>query len=208
MKTIKTNTQGAKQLIKRTINKTNMKKLIPILIAVFAFNVSNAQIEKLSGPRIGITVVTPGSSADILNEGFQFGDDGERYGSTGAAFTTQFGWQWETRFGDEGIGVTGLVEWVALVGGMEKGLFLPSISSIVGARTDKGLEFGLGPNLSLSGIGLVFGLGYNFKLGNLNLPVNIAYIPGRKKKGNDFFEEYSYDIGSRISIMVGFNLIK
>ena len=31
------------------------------------------------------------------------------------------------------------------------------------------IEFGVGPNLSLSGIGMVFGVGYNFKSGSLNL---------------------------------------
>ena len=67
-----------------------------------------------------------------------------------------------------------------LIGGMENGLFLPSISSMVGARTSKGIEFAMGPNLSLGGIAMVFGAGYNFKSGSLNMPVNIGFVPGRK----------------------------
>ena len=63
---------------------------------------------------------------------------------------------------------------------MEKGKFLPSFSSLVGVRTYSGFEFALGPNLSLSGIGMVFGMGYNLKSGNLNIPINIAFVPGRK----------------------------
>ena len=63
---------------------------------------------------------------------------------------------------------------------MEQGLFLPSVSSMVGARTSNGVEFAMGPNLSLGGIAMVFGLGYNFKSGDLNMPVNIGFVPGRK----------------------------
>ena len=85
---------------------------------------------------------------------------------------------------------------------MEKGKFLPSVSSMVGARTASGLEFAVGPNLSLSGIAMVFGVGYNFKSGNLNIPVNIAFVPGRKRtysQQEESYEEYvvttAYDWG-------------
>ena len=123
----------------------------------------------------------------------------------------------KSRFADGG-NVTGIVEWIVLVGGMEKGMFLPSASSIIGARMDNGLEFGVGPNLSLSGIGMVFGLGYNFKSGDLNLPVSISFIPGRKMDGeihhhdgnweNEWTEEYEYNTGTRIAITLGFNMSK
>ena len=76
-------------------------------------------------------------------------------GSTGkyGSFMTQYGWQWENRFSDGG-NVTGIVEWIALFGGMEKGMFLPSISSMVGLRSDKGVEFTIGPNFSLGGLAM------------------------------------------------------
>ena len=175
---------------------------------------ANAQIEKLAGPRIGVTLITPGAVADFIHEGFDFDDDIKKHGETGSAFTTQYGWQWESRFADGGGNVTGIVEWVALVGGMEQGLFLPSISSVIGARTADGLEFGVGPNLSLSGIGMVFAVGYNFKSGDLNLPVNLVIMPGKDVKGNLYnaanstYEEYTYNTGARISIMIGFNMSK
>ena len=147
---------------------------------------------------------------------------------------SQYGWQWESRFADGGQ-VTGIVEWIALVGGMEKGMFLPSVSSMVGIRTAKGIEFAIGPNLSLGGIAMVIGAGYNFKFGKLNLPVNIAYVPNMNKKYDHDAEPAEYDhvwnevtqdydkilvseatqaysvthpTGARISIMVGFNLGK
>ena len=179
------------------------------------FLTANAQIEKLAGPRIGVTLITAGPVADFIHEGVDFNED-DKYGSTGDAFTTQYGWQWESRFADGGGEVVGIVEWIVLVAGMEKGRFLPSATSVIGARTDEGFEFGVGPNLSLSGVGMVFAVGYNFRSGDLNLPVNIAFMPGRKKTGEidtyddvtgmHYSEEYNYNTGSRISIMIGFNM--
>jgi len=193
-----------------------MKKTLLTLALGLGLLTANAQIEKLAGPRIGMTLITAGPVADFLHEGFDF-DENDRYGSTGSAFTTQYGWQWESRFADGGGEIIGIVEWIVLVAGMEQGKFLPSATSIIGARTNKGLEFGVGPNLSLSGVGMVFGVGYNFKSGNLNLPVNIAFMPGRNltgnietwdNDGNYTYEEYDYNSGARISIMVGFNMSK
>lgn len=196
--------------------KSKLKGILTVLLIVVGVNNSNAQIDKLSGPRIGMTLVTTGSSADYINEDL-FYTQHNKFGSTGAAFTTQFGWQWESRFGDGEGGIVGLVEWIALVGGLEKGKFLPSFSAIIGARTSKGLEFGIGPNVSLSGVGIVLGFGKNFKFGNLNVPLNLAFIPGVRKEGTDLYvdsnnetvvETYKYNTGSRISLIVGFNMIK
>jgi len=194
-----------------------MKRILLTLALGLGLLTANAQIEKLAGPRIGMTLITAGPVADFLHEGFDF-DENDRYGSTGSAFTTQYGWQWESRFADGGGEIIGIVEWIVLVAGMEQGKFLPSATSVIGARTNKGLEFGVGPNLSLSGVGMVFGVGYNFKSGKLNLPVNIAFMPGRKMTGNIetwdndgngiTYEEYDYNSGARISIMVGFNMSK
>ena len=196
---------------------------------------AEAQIEKLAGPRVGVTMITPGSLSSIIRGDVSMFSDQVREewtGSTGkyGAAITQYGWQWESRFADGG-DITGIVEWIALVGGMEKGMFLPSASSMVGLRTAKGIEFAIGPNLSLGGIAMVFGAGYNFKFGKLNVPVNIAYVPSMNKTYNhdaeyEWVEEYdengnyigggeietspAYSVihptGARISVMLGFNL--
>ena len=221
-----------------------MKKIIYTLSIVLGLGLSaNAQIEKLAGPRIGITMVTPGLLANILKKDVSlFSDenenreswDGTSLGKYGAVMS-QYGWQWESRFADGG-DVTGIVEWIALVGGMEKGMFLPSVSSMVGVRTAKGIEFAVGPNLSLGGIAMVIGAGYNFKFGKLNLPVNIAYVPSMDKtyhhdeeieyewheghydENNVWIDSYetetlispeysiTHPTGARISVIVGFNL--
>ena len=193
-----------------------MKKILLTLALGLGLLTANAQIEKLAGPRLGFTFISAGPIADVLNEGFD--NDIEMNGSTGSAFTTLYGWQWESRFADGGGQVVGIVEWIVLVGGMEKGMFLPSASSIIGARMANGLEFGVGPNLSLSGIGMVFGLGYNFKSGNLNLPINISVIPGKSMEGtaynfNDATQineetNYKYNTGTRVAITLGFNMSK
>ena len=217
-----------------------MKRIFTTILLSIILLSADAQIKKLAGPRVGMTIVQAGSLASILRKDvpFSFDEDAairqEWTGSTGkyGAVMSQYGWQWESRFADGG-DVTGIVEWIALVGGMEKGMFLPSVSSMVGVRTSKGIEFALGPNLSLGGIAMVIGAGYNFKFGKLNVPVNIAYVPGMNKTYHHDAEyvwvdeyddngdyigggeieispEYSvtHPTGARISVMVGFNLGK
>jgi len=217
-----------------------MKKTLLTLVIALSVLSAGAQIQKLAGPRVGITMVEPGLLANILKKDVSFFSDenenreswdGTSLGEYGAVMS-QYGWQWESRFADGGE-VTGIVEWIALVGGMEKGMFLPSVSSMVGVRTAKGVEFAVGPNLTLGGIAMVIGAGYNFKFGKLNLPVNIVYVPSMNKTydhdaetdwvyeydsyGNVIGEheieispEYSvtHPTGARVSIMVGFNLSK
>ena len=212
-----------------------MKRIFTTILLSIILLSADAQIEKLAGPKVGITMVSSGSLASILRKDVGVFSDEVREewtGSTGkyGAVMSQYGWQWESRFSDAG-NITGIVEWIALVGGMEKGMFLPSVSSMVGVRTSKGIEFAVGPNLSLGGIAMVFGAGYNFKFGELNVPVNIAYVPSMDKtyhheaeydhthmwddEGNSIppvLESPAYSVthptGARISVMVGFNLGK
>ena len=218
-----------------------MKKIIYTLSIVLGLGLNaNAQIQSLAGPRIGTVFITESPVSTFLNGKLTLEDMGELPGNydeiAKGNLTTLYGWQWESRFADAG-NVTGIVEWVALVAGMEKGKFLPSVSSLVGARTESGLEFAIGPNLSLGGIAMVFGVGYNFKSGNLNMPVNFAFVPGRTvtqestyqetevtidpdgipNSGDEYTDyqsdyeivpELDYNTGSRFSITVGFNLTK
>ena len=84
-----------------------MKRILLTLALGLGLLTANAQIEKLAGPRIGMTLITAGPVADFLHEGFDF-DENDRYGSTGDAFTTQYGWQWESRFADGGGEIVGI----------------------------------------------------------------------------------------------------
>ncbi|OQY05152.1 MAG: hypothetical protein B6I20_01735 [Bacteroidetes bacterium 4572_117] len=134
----------------------------------------------LNGPRIGFTIIGKGELADELKSSF----DTE-------PFITQFGWQFETRFFTLPTGVAGLVEAVLLIGGLEQNVFLPSASFLVGIRSAKGVEFGFGPNVSLSGAAFVFAAGLTLQSNSINFPINIAVVPSPK--------------GIRISLLLGFN---
>ncbi len=207
-----------------------MKKIILTIASILMIISVNAQIQRLSGPRVGLTFIAPGSSADFLHKGSAFvdNDNENKLGETGPATITQYGWQWESRFADGSGDIIGIVEWIALVGGMEQGQFLPSMSSIIGVRTSNGFEVGVGPNLSLMGfesyksgeydnplfptpvvgLGMIFAIGKNFKSGDLNLPVNLVFMPGKSYTQTIGGVENEYSSGARISIMVGFNLGK
>ncbi len=195
-----------------------MKKVLLTLVLGLGLLTASAQIQQLAGPRVGMTFITAGSTADFLHNGLDYvTEENKSYklGETGSAFTTQYGWQWESRFADGGGDVVGIVEWVALVAGMEQGKFLPSLTSVIGARTANGFEVGVGPSLSLSGVGMVFAIGKNFQSGSLNMPVNLVFMPGKNTEGSwyseidgSYVDDYTYSSGARISLMVGFNLSK
>ena len=87
-------------------------------------------ITNLSGPRLGSTLIR-GETAEIMKEDYD-----------AVPFVTQFGWQFETRFFTVESGITGVTEWVILVGGFEQEKFLPSLSWLIGIRTARGFEFG------------------------------------------------------------------
>ena len=192
------------------------KFLLSIALILISF-MAQAQVVKLSGPRVGGTIVTPGSSSFFI----QGGDlpDSDNYWTANyeaweqsSSFISQYGWQLETKFIDSE-DFAGLVEWVFLVGGMEKGLFLPSVSSLFGMRTKSGVEAAFGPNLSLSGVSMVFAVGITIKTGNLNIPINLSFVPGKKQtvEAQTYYDpvpELDYNTGSRISLTLGFNLAK
>ena len=135
---------------------------------------------RLDGPRIGFTIL----SASVLNKARESMPDLN-------PFLTQFGWQFESRLFRMPNGVSGLAEFVPLVGGLEQGKFLPSISGLLGIRGAKGFEFGVGPNLTPLGANLVLAMGTSFRSNGINFPINLAVVPGNG--------------GTRVSLMLGFN---
>jgi len=156
---------------------------------------------KFSGPRLGCTYLSPGTSAQwIIDRGKQ-------------PFVSQFGWQFETRIFTSNSGISGLAEFVPLIAGLEQGLFLPSGSILFGLRGPGGLEFAVGPNVSLTGFGMVFAAGTSFHIDDIYFPVNIAFVPSVGKATTTV----SYtgqritvkeQTGFRISLLVGFNTRK
>jgi hypothetical protein len=65
---------------------------------------------------------------------------------------SQFGWQFERQFYSKDSGVAVVNEWVGLVGGLDRGVALPSLSWLVGVRTKEGTELGIGPNVTPAGV--------------------------------------------------------
>jgi hypothetical protein len=135
----------------------------------------------LSGPRLGFTYIAPGSTANKLKDNF----DAE-------PFMTLFGWQFEKQFFTLPSGTTGVFEVIPVIVGFEQGLFLPSGSFLFGMRGPNGMEFGMGPNLSLTGFAMVFAAGVNLRTSEINFPINFAVVasPG----------------GMRLSLVAGFNV--
>jgi hypothetical protein len=108
------------------------------------------------------------------------------------AAITQFGWQLEHEIHVSPEGPMVLNEWVFLAGGLEKGVFLPSVTWLIGARGKSGNEIGFGPNVSIAGVGLAVAGGVTVNSGGLHVPMNIA---AASSKG-----------GIRVSFLTGFSL--
>ena len=165
--------------------------------------------KRYGGPRVGCTFLSEGTSRERIAEAFNRGDI--------TPWISQFGWQFETRIFTLDDGACGLVEFVPMIGGLEQGLFLPSASGVLGFRTSSGVELGVGPNLSLSGVGLVLAAGASFKIGKVTFPINFVFSPNITKttqptQGYDSstgeyitYPGVASKSGFRMSLVIGFN---
>lgn len=102
-----------------------------------------------------------------------------------------YGWQFEWRYFETPSGAQGLVEVIPLVGGLEQGMFIPSLNTLVGFRTPDGFEVGFGPSISLTNPGFIMAIGQNTSFDNINFPVNFSLATSRD--------------GMRFSFLIGFN---
>lgn len=135
----------------------------------------------LDGPRFGLTMLNDGVRAKLLERNIDV-----------KSAISQFGWQFERQFYVRDSGVTAMTEWVALLGGLDQGVVIPSLNWMVGLRTKEGAEFGVGPNLTPAGVALAISAGVTFRSGALNVPMNFAVVPTRA--------------GTRVSVLTGFTL--
>lgn len=192
-----------------------MKRLLLTLLILIALQSSaqiqysstnaanyDSQVQKNTGPRFGLTYITNGKlTADIEEE----------FGVT-SNLISQFGFQFEKQImGDENI--AGILEGILFIGGVDQGLFLPSISGMFGVRNKDSWELAVGPNLSVGGAAMVVGFGKSFNFGDINIPVNIAWVPSNSRQ-NDYLDIDGNNIteteksGHRFTITVGFNMAK
>ena len=140
-------------------------------------------VANLSGPRFGITVLPDELVSKLQERNIDV-----------RPTISQFGWQFEKQFYTKDSGIAMLNEWVVLVGGLDQGVPIPSLSWMVGMRTANGTEFGIGPNVSHAGAALAIAAGTTLRAGFLNVPVNVAVVPSRS--------------GMRISFLTGFSVRK
>ena len=134
----------------------------------------------LSGPRVGLTWLSAGVHQKVRDEDIDI-----------SPLISQFGWQFERQFYAVEGGPAAVTEWVLLVGGLEQGTVLPSLSWLVGLRTLGGTEFGVGPNVTPAGVALAIAAGATKQVGVLNIPFNVAVVPSQS--------------GVRVSFLTGFN---
>jgi hypothetical protein len=137
-----------------------------------------------SGPRFGVTWLG-GALTDSLSSKFNIDVK---------PVVTQFGWQYERQFASLENGPVALNEWVFLIGGLDQGAFLPSLTWLVGIRTPGNFEFGVGPNATPAGVALAISTGVTFRTGALAVPINLAVVPSR--------------FGTRVSMLTGFNIYR
>ena len=140
-----------------------------------------ARTLSLSGPRIGLTLLSDGVVNKLKTEGIDI-----------RPTISQFGWQSERQFYSKQGGVTALNEWVFLLGGLDQGVAIPSLSWLVGLRTQEGAEFGVGPNVTPAGVALAVAAGVTIRAGAMNVPMNFAVVPTKA--------------GTRVTLLTGFTL--
>lgn len=111
---------------------------------VFSEQLYNDQlVQKLrnSGPRMGIQIIGGDMAQRVSDSNFNGGLGADPY-------FTQFGYQFEQQYLSTGH-FQALVEEIVLVGGLDQGLFIPSVTIFNGFRDSKsGFEFGFGPSFS------------------------------------------------------------
>ena len=140
-----------------------------------------SSVVQLDGPRFGVSVLSSGIVDSLAAHDIDV-----------SALITQFGWQFERQIYALGGGPIVLMELVPLLGGLDQGVAIPSVSGLVGLRAPSGAEFGVGPNYSPAGPALVFAGGFTRRAGAILIPINASIVQSR--------------VGTRMSLLTGFTL--
>jgi len=186
------------------MNRAHLTLILFPLVLVAAFAAAQDEdlprrLEFTFGPRVGVSYVL--ASFQDFNDEVQtiFPDASREY----IPIFTQFGLNLEQRIRLGSTRSHFAFQEVLLLGGLDQGIFLPSLTVLVGFRSRAGLEFGLGPNLSLKrddadmlnvGLAVAFSAGWTFSFSNVFVPVDLAFVPSPN--------------GSRLSLLTGFNFEK
>ena len=135
----------------------------------------NSQVNTMSGPRFGISYIGEGSTAQVLNRVQQMDSTEFSTFSMPTTLTTQYGWQWETRFADTGGPVVGLHSW-------KNAVFPRGQVALTAQRFSHGTWLCVCPR-------------YNYQKGDLNLPINIAFVPNKQGPADSLGTHGSLGLG-------------
>lgn len=141
----------------------------------------------VSGPRIGFTLIST-----LTDKAQETLDDHDL-----DPLLFQVGWHFDWMAYEPGSAPAVFVEFIPLLGALEQGVFLPSLTLATGVRTPAGFEIGLGPNLTPTGVALVVGVGHNFGRGGISMPVNLAIAKNRDAIRVTLLVGYGINWGNR-----------
>ena len=167
----------------RTLLRTTLVVLTVAAPAFCQLAPPEARTINLAGPRFGVTALSPGVVEALHERQIEV-----------KPMISQFGWQTEKQFYTRDSGIAAVNEWVLLLGGLDQGVAIPSLTWMVGLRNRAGGEFGIGPNVTPAGVALALAAGMTIRAGTINVPVNVAVVPSRD--------------GTRLSFLTGFTLRK
>jgi hypothetical protein len=186
------------------MNRSTLSLTLLFLVLVAALSAAQEgegeppRLELAFGPRVGVSYVLVGSQE--FNDAVQeiFPDPSREY----FPIFTQFGLNFEQRIRLGDTRSHFAFQEVLLLGGVDQNFYLPSLSVLIGFRSRTGLEFGMGPNLSLKrssgstepSLAVVFSAGWTFMFSNVFVPVDLAFVPSPE--------------GSRLTLLTGFNFKK
>lgn len=140
-----------------------------------------ARNERLWGPVVGVTYVAA-TQKEFNNEIQEmFPDDDRNY----YPFVTQFGINFEQRIRLGSTKSHFAFQAVFTVGGIDQGIALPFFNFLIGFRSHKGLQFGLGPNCVLRwtkeelelAVSVIYAVGWTFSFYGAYVPVSFAVVP-------------------------------
>jgi hypothetical protein len=140
----------------------------------------------LMEPPTAATRAAPDREPPVL----QYDLNGPRIGVTFNPLGTrsQFGWHFENQASPGTRGPWFLVERILLIGGVERGEFIPSGTLIFGVRTPSSSEVGVGPSLTIGPGGITTAIvvagGQTLHYGGVRVPINVALAISQREHVN------------------------
>lgn len=152
-----------------------------------AYESTTFKRHNLNGPRMGMSaVLAPDSTVQARMKNNDIG-----------TVTSLFGWHFEWLIAPQTVGPAFVIQTVAMIGGVEYGVVLPSVSGMMGIRMPGGVEFGMGPQFGYSGApeepvttSIVMAVGHSFDYSGVSIPLNLAYT--RNKNSNRLSFVFGY----------------